>query len=221
MPVTGFALASGVPNVILGAVQAYQGFKGLKKLQKQAMPQFSVSPELQGAYSRAQGMSNQGFTGAEMGAAQQGIAQQGNVAFQRARNLAGGTLAGAINAGIKSNQIGGVNQLAANDAQLRRQNIRYADTLAQDIQQQNNMETQRAFQYRMAQEQALGGAAQSGLKNIASGLSSGLGMAAKVKLYQSMNNPDPALIDQEGWDNNIGSKVDYNTIMNNQYSTTG
>jgi hypothetical protein len=59
------------------------------------------------------------------------------------------------------------NRLAAQDASLRRQNIRYSDSFSQEAQRIADRNIAMEDRYRMATEQAIGGAIQSGLKNMA------------------------------------------------------
>ena len=72
------------------------------------------------------------------------------------------------------NNIGALNQFAANDASLRRNNIRYAGQMAGQLQSQQNLATQAAIQRRIMLEQAYGRAMQAGLNNIVGGVQGGV-----------------------------------------------
>jgi hypothetical protein len=157
-------------NMVLGGIQAGTGLYGLNQLSKTPYPEFSITPGLQSAYGRAEGMANQGFTPAEQAAFQQRMAGTRAGAFRRGAELSGGQLAGALNRGLQAQQFGAENQFAAQGAQLQRSNTRYADSLAQAIQNQSNMATQAQIGRRNAQEQAYGGAVKAGLGNIANTL---------------------------------------------------
>ena len=137
--------------------QARKAKKGLEALGQQPYPEYQVSPELQGAYSRAQGMAKQGFSAEETAARNQDVARSQTAQARSAVDMGGGNMARTINAGLQGSQIQGINQFAAQGAQLKRQNIRYADDLASALQQQKNIGTQAAIQKRVGLEQAYGG----------------------------------------------------------------
>lgn len=194
MPVTAAIMA---PQVILGAIQAYKGFQGLKKLENQPAPQYTVGNELRGAYDTAQGMSQRGYTGGEQASYLQNLQQANNTQYQNARNMAGSSLGGAIGAGIQSQNIGALNQFAQSDAELHRRNVAQAAQLAGDVQQQQNLNTQANIQDRLMRQQAFGGAAQQGLSNIAGGLSQGTALVQgqnQNNIYRNMlqGNVNPA-----------------------------
>lgn len=166
----GDSSALGALNIVGAGIGAYEFFnaqKHLKQLNATPYPTYSVSPELSGAYSRAQGMSNQGYTAGEKAGYQNNINQQGATAYQRAIGSGGGNLSNVISAGINSSQVGAENQFSINDAELRRKNMAYADSLAKDIQSQKNLASQAAIKQREEQEQAWGGASTAGLQSFA------------------------------------------------------
>lgn len=175
MPVTASLIVGGVGAVTSG-IKAYKAHKALKELQKQQLPNYSISPEMQHAYSRAEGMTNRGFTGAEEAAFKANLGQSSNTSYQQAMDQSGGNMAQAILGGINSGNVNALNQFAAQDAQQRRANIAYADQLAGQLQNQQNMATGQEINYRMAQEQAYGKALQDNLNNAQSAFNYGMTM---------------------------------------------
>lgn len=171
IPLLAASALTALPKALLGAYQTYQSTKALKELSKEEYPEFQISPELQGAYSRAQEMSKRGFSAEEQADFQQRMGRQQAGAFRQATEMGGGNLARAISAGLGAQNIGAVNQFAAQGAQLKRQNIRYADDLARALQTQKNMATQQKIARRQQLEQAYGWALQAGLSNIAGSIS--------------------------------------------------
>lgn len=150
----------------LGALQTGLGIYGLSKLGKQQYPQYSVSPEMQHSYDRAEAMSGQGYSGQEKAAFFQSLAQSNSNRLQRGLKMAGGNLGAALNASANANDVNALNSFAASDANMNRQNIRYSDTLAQALQHQKNLQVQNQVQRRERMEQAYGGAVKQGLQNI-------------------------------------------------------
>lgn len=185
MPAGGLVTASIISGgiaagrAISGAIRQRKANRALEELSQQPMAQYSVSPELQGAYDQAQGMSQRGFTGGEMAGYQSNLAQANNAQYNQARNMAGSSLAGVIGAGIQSQNIGALNKLAVSDAEIRRQNIAQANQLAGEIQGQNNLNTGAQRQYRMMQEQAFGQASQQARQDIWGGIE-GIGYAGQT-----------------------------------------
>jgi hypothetical protein len=163
-------------NLVGGAIGAYEFFKAqneLKKLQRQGVPNYTVSPELQNSYSRAEGMANTGFTASERNAYQRNIAEGDATSYYRATHAAGGNLSNVVQAGINSQNIGSAANLTIADAELRRENMQYADSLAAQIQEQKNKATaEQIAQYNLAQ-QAWGGAMTAGLQSFANSFSVG------------------------------------------------
>ena len=153
----------------LGAIQAYNGYQGLQNINRTPRATYSITPEQQNSYNRAEGMAGQGYTGQESANFHQGLAQSNNTAFRNAVDMSGGNLAGAIHRGINAQNVGALNTFASNDANLHRQNIRYADQQGQNISNQRNLITQNAQQRRDMLENAYGGALSSGLNNLTSG----------------------------------------------------
>lgn len=159
---------SAIP-IGIGALQAIQGFSALNKLQGQALPMYSEDPEMKASRLRAQGMANQGYTSAETAAFNNRANATDNQRYNLATNVAGGNAAGAINAGIQYGNINRELGFAAQDAQLRRQNMKYADSFSTHLQRLRDANTSYMQQRRAQQENAAGGAVQAGINNIAAG----------------------------------------------------
>ena len=166
-------IAIAAIQTALGIYQIVKSQQAQKELDKQKMPAFAVSPELQASKTRAEQLAKQGFTTEETAAFEQSLAKAGEQEYRRATDIAGGNLAPAISAGIQSQNIGAIGEFAAQGAGLRRKNIAYADAITSEIQRQKNMETDAELQYRLMKEQALGAAGKAGYENISEGASIG------------------------------------------------
>lgn len=180
---------STVPQIGLGIYEAWQANKGLKNLQGQPMPQYSISPEMQSYYNTVQKRSNYGYDPSEKAAFKQNVAQQQNTGFNQAVNMSGGNLAQALNVGFKAQGLNAFNQFAAQDAALHRQNINQWGGAASQMQGQQNLINQQKISQRNMLEQAYGQALRSGLYNVTSGLGSALGMATGAKGGGMGSNP--------------------------------
>lgn len=153
-----------------GIYQHEKAKSELKKLGRTPYPYPKVSPELQMAYQRAMGMSQTGYTPQERASFENRLAQQQMAGQRQAVQVGGGQLAGAIGAGMRAQQLGAQSMFAAEDARLRRQSMRYADTLAQAMQHQKNIVSDAEMRRRTMEEQALGGAMKAGTENIFGGI---------------------------------------------------
>lgn len=155
----------GIGSAVLGGLQTIGSLIGLSQLGPK--PTFTASPDLMQATEMYRQMANQGFTPQEQAAYQSQIARQSNAAFQRGLDLSGGNMAQALQASQGANQLGAANQLAAQDAALRRQNLAGYAGQADKMQRIQDMNTQAQLQQRQAAESALGMGLQSGLTNLA------------------------------------------------------
>lgn len=161
-------MAVGIASLVLGAVQTGVGLYKLS--QEGDAPTAGITPEMKAAYARAEQRAKSGFSPQEKAAYESSLATAGNTAYRRGVDMGGGSMAQALRAGINAQQLGARNQFAATDAQLQRENIRYADSLAQQIQSQKNLQTAQELQQYNQRQQAYGQALQSGLGNIAGSL---------------------------------------------------
>ena len=140
--------------------------KGLEALNEQPEAQYSVSPELKGAYDTALANSKTGHSPEEEAAFSQKMARSSATATRSALDAGGGNMASTINAGLMANEIGAINQFAASGAQLKQQKINTAADLARAIQSQENLGTGATIQKRMMLEQAYGGALAKSNENM-------------------------------------------------------
>lgn len=169
-----------ITELLMGVPQAVIGFRQMRQLSKVSMPEYSVSPELQSSYNRAEKMAMQGYTPAERASMFQ--SQAGSTAAQTRAGLArtGGSMASALQV------IGGMNQnqfllgFGSQDAQLRRQNIKYADTLMRDVDKVKMMNQELRIRRDQEKRQAASNLFNMGLQNISSGLSDAEGMVGEI-----------------------------------------
>jgi hypothetical protein len=168
-------LAQSMPNMgtlALGAIQTYMGMKGLKELNKQERPNYSVSPEMYNSQQRSFINSKYGFTPQQTGNFNQQLGRNMVGNFRNQVNMGGGNLAQALSSRGNAQNLGALNQFANQDAALLNQNIRYNDQMNANIQNQLNRRVGQNVAYRMSDERAVGGSLQSGLTNLASGMNS-------------------------------------------------
>jgi len=151
-------------NVAHGLVQQQQARKGLNSLVK---PQgYNITPEQQQSYGRAQKDAMSGYSAQERAAYLSNMASRNNAGYSRALKFGGNGLAGAIQAGVNYGNSKALNDFAANDAQLRRSNVRYADSRGDVISGQRNRDTQLKNQEYNQAAQAYGGAIKAGKENV-------------------------------------------------------
>lgn len=181
-----FPLAN-IAQLALGGFQAIAGIQGLNKLSKQPYPEYSISPEIQKSYSRAEDMSSRGYSPQEEAAFRQNLAGTSAQRYQKSSDMAGGNLAQAIQGGVNYGNIKGLVNFAADDANLHRRNIQYADSLAKTIQNQRNLITESQQNRRNALEQAYGGGVKTGLENIVNPLNLSQALAYQ-KQFLNQNN---------------------------------
>lgn len=164
MPFPVLLAADMLTNVIHGLSQESQARAGLKSLKQPAG--YDITPEQQTSYNRAQGMSNYGFSPQERASYLSNLATQNNTSYNRAFRFGGNNLAGAIQAGINYGNNGALNTFAMNDANLHRQNIRYADSRGDAISNQRNRNTALQNQQYLQKQQAYGQALKVGKENV-------------------------------------------------------
>lgn len=170
------AALTAIPQIATGLYSTIQGAKGLKNLAGQPQPQYSMSPEYTDYYNRINAQSQYGYSPEQTAQFGQGVAQQQNTGFRQGVSMSGGNLAQALRTGLAGQNLGAFNQFAAQGAALQQQKLGQVGAAAGQMQEQQNLINQQKIQRRMALEQAYGGALQSGLSNMASGLTSGLGL---------------------------------------------
>jgi hypothetical protein len=166
LPLLAIGAGAAAVKGIAGAIQTSKANKALAEINKTAAPDYTEDPRLTQAYNQAQAMSNRGYTAEESNAFKQQLARTQMAQKQSALDLTGGQMGGAINSVLNANQTGAINQFAAQDAGLRRQNMAYAGGLAQAVQSQQNMINQQKIARRQMLEQAYGTAAAQGKENM-------------------------------------------------------
>lgn len=173
----------------LSALQAGYGLYKANELADTPYPKATISPELQKAYERSLQNVGRGYTPEEDAAFKSNLASQSRLGFQNAKDMAGGQLSGAINRGIQATNLPVLANYAKSGAELGRQNTRYSDSLAADIQRQKNLITQQEIAHRNQLEQAYGGALQSGLTNAVNTLNLNDALKMYNGLYGSGKQP--------------------------------
>lgn len=158
----------GAATLALGAIQTGVGI--YQASQAQDPTQVEETQEMKAARARARQMAETGFTPQEKAAFKQSLAASGNTSFRRAVDMGGGNLSAAIRAGINSQQLGAQNQFAAQDAQLRRQNIGMSNSLEQGYQGLKNTQVAQQNALAAQQTQAASQSINSGMSNLGSAL---------------------------------------------------
>lgn len=160
-----------IPAIVAGSQLAAGIFRTAKadserkKLLKKPLAKFSEVPELAASRARANEMAQRGFTAEENAAYDQDYARSQNTAYSRAMNTAP-NMAGAINAGINYGNTAAINQRSVADAQLHRQNIRYADTFSNYLQDLNNRNIAEQLNMTKAAFGAIGEGKREGINDI-------------------------------------------------------
>ncbi len=173
MGVDPFTLVPSVVNTGVGLWELISANKAINKLNNTPFPNYSVSPELQNSYNRAEQMATQGYSPAEKGEFRNNVAQDINTGARKALDQSGGNLARVIAKMGTINTLGAEGKFASSNALLKRQNMKYADVLGQAVQRQKNLQTQADIHHRYLLENAYGGAAKMGINNIGSALNFG------------------------------------------------
>lgn len=167
----------------LGAIQTGVGLYQLNKLSKTPVPEYKATQGTLAAASRAQQMSQMGYTPSQAAAFKANMGTALNTQFANQRNLAGGNLAGALGARGTAQKLQAMNQFAAGDADRQMGNIRYADEQTAGLQRMQNMNTEAAMRRRLMTEQALGAAVQQGTVNMAGAFDTGASFAKFSQMF--------------------------------------
>jgi hypothetical protein len=154
-----------------GAVDSYfqqrKAQRQLDELGRQPLPMYSVNPAIARLYSGALGevARPEGYSGAERGMFQQNLARGLNTQAANARSMGGGSMSRAISGVLAGNQLNQLNQFAAQDAGLARQNRNAAYSrlmgAANTMQGIGNQNTSMLANRRLRQEEMLGQAIAS------------------------------------------------------------
>jgi hypothetical protein len=166
---------------IMGGVQLLGGLIAAGNMGPR--PRYTMSPEMQRSAGRAEYMAGMGFLPEERAAAVQEGRNQSAGMFRRSMDAAGGNLARSLFAAQGADNLGFQNRLASQDANLRRGNIRYADSFSKEAQRLRDANTQADLNFRMQEEKALGGAIQQGTENLTNMFNQNALMKFYDKLY--------------------------------------
>ena len=189
-------LALPAAQMIYGGFQALKANSELKKLRNQDIS-YQATPETQKILGIARDNAMHGYSEAEKQAFLQTVAANSAKAYRMGMSRAGNSLSNAIGA---SNQIANsqaMNQFAANDANLQRQNQNiYFGQVGQD-QNRANMNTQMEVNNNRMAQQAFGNAQSQGVENafggmqMASMVADGNGWGQKGNPNGSVNSGTP------------------------------
>jgi hypothetical protein len=168
-------------NAALGGIETIWSMHKLNQLEKTPFPQYSISPELQSAYSEALGLKDQGLTAAEKSSFQADINRGAETNYQKAIRASGGSMSNAIMGAVNAEQLGAYDKLAATDAELHRQNLQSYFQISGEMQRQRNLISQQQIEQRMQLEQQYGKTLNAGVSNITNAASS-LAMLAPLLL---------------------------------------
>lgn len=173
--------ASALAKTGIGLAQASRAKKDLEELGKIARPKYETGEAL---YDRADAKAT-GLTPEERARAMQQFSQLNNTRFSLAtrRNP---TLTGAVQAGINYGSPAQALGLAAQDAQLRRQNL---SQLLGVIGRQSNLQSSQDIDYRNRTEMALGAGHSRGVENVSKGLDAFSNAAAFGVMYGKGGTP--------------------------------
>lgn len=170
---------------IMGAIQMGVGAVKQSQINKSQQAKFGLTPDMQKAKSQAETMAQQGFMPQEKAAYMQNIASSQNAAQRAATDISGGNMSKAISAILGASKLRGFNELAVQDAALRRQNIQNRNAIYGQEQGLENQNTQVQLNNRAQQQQAAGQLMQSGLGNMVSGVQSGIGGFQKADMAKN------------------------------------
>ena len=162
-------VSSAIP-IISGAIQSSSAQKAARELEDPTS--FQLTPEQQKFGAETLRRYKEGMTPEEINLYMQNMARQTGAAERAMRNLGMGGLATGISS-IYNLQ--GLQNLAAQNAQISRDALSQYGQFAGTSQQVSNFETQRANAFRDAKAEAIGKTQQSGMENIMKGVMGGIG----------------------------------------------
>lgn len=162
-------VAAAVP-IITGAIQSSSAQKAARELEDPTSLQ--LTPEQQKFGAETLKRYKEGMTPGERSAYMQNMARQTGAAERAMRNLGMAGLAPAISS-IYNLQ--GLQNLAAQNAQISRDALSQYGQFAGTSQQVSDREAQRANAFRDAKAEAIGKTQQSGMENIMQGVMGGIG----------------------------------------------
>lgn len=151
-----------------------------------ARPEYALTPEMRDATAMAKRAATEGASAEERASFAQSLERQGTAAKQMFRNV-GMAGAGAAAANIMS--IDALNQFAAQNQAIKRQNLGMYSSMAARGQQVVDANTQAAIQERQMLQQQAGQGMQSGMGNIFGGINSmgnAFGLNKAMDMYKGM-----------------------------------
>ena len=169
-----------IGELLLGVPQMIIGYKQMKQLDKIARPEFSVSPELQKSYNRAESMAQYGLSPQEKAVMEAQAASNRSSQLRTGFARTGGSMAGALGviSGASMNDFTlGMGRM---DAQMRRQNIQYADQVAKGVDQVRMMQQRLAIERDQSRRDAAANLFNMGGQNIAQGISDAEGTVLEL-----------------------------------------
>lgn len=155
-------------SMALGGLQIAGGLYGMSRLGKR--PTFQIGEDVLAAKERSGRMAEMGYTPEQKAQFEQQMARTSNTMSTRATEMGGGSLARAISGQKSYQQLGAINQFAANDAQRMMENIRYDDKMAMYIQGERNRATADAIRNYEMLASLYGGAVTKGFENLIGGV---------------------------------------------------
>lgn len=162
----GGGSGSNYGNYIQGGIGIGQSIAGYQMLKENQMPEdYSLTPEMKAALRRAEEMSKEGYTAAEISSYLQMFQRLNNARSRMATERAGQNLSNATSAATNYGSLGQLNQMGLQDAQMRRNNIRYSDQLQGRAQSVADMNNARHWWLWNKKEDAAGQLMQQGMNN--------------------------------------------------------
>jgi hypothetical protein len=164
----GGGMPMSAATMAMGGLQIAGGLYGMSRLGKR--PTFQIGDDILSAKERSARMAEMGFTPEQKSQFEQQMARTTNTMETRAREMGGGSLGKAIS-GMKSyQQLGALNNFAAQDAARMMENIRYDDKMAMYIQGEKNRATADAIRNYEMLASLYGGAVSKGFENMIGGI---------------------------------------------------
>ena len=165
-------LAIPIVQMLYSVFQSIKANKELKKLGNEDIS-YKATPESQYLLGLTKNNAQHGYSAAEKAAFLQTVAANTAKSYRLGMNRAGNSLSNVIGASNNIANSNAMNQFAAQDAQLKRQNQGiYAGQVAQE-QNRANQNTAMQFQQNQMAQRAWGQAGQQGVNNIFSGAQMG------------------------------------------------
>jgi len=227
-PFTGGAsLALPIAQAIFGGFQKIKANKELRKLQNEDIS-YNATPETRSVLGVARNNARHGYSAAEKAAFFQNVAANTAKSYRLGMARAGNSLSNAIGA---SNQIAlsnSMNQFAAQDAGLQRQNQAVYNNLVAQDQQRANMNTGLEARNNQMAQQAYGTASSQGNDNIMTAIQMGSMVAPYLMGGKQPQQPNMPMIPASTTvqqpmqlpTNNVQPQLDYRNPYSNNIPLT-